>query len=241
MFLLHRVLGMAFAGGMTVFPGGGVDPRDAETDLGWVGPPPSWWAARFGCPAEIAAALVCAAVRETFEECGVLLAGPTADTVVADTSGYGPVRAALVARELSFAQFLAGEGLALRADLVRPWSHWITPAGEPRRYDTRFFVAALPEGQMADGVTTEAADVGWQRPQDALIQWREGARELLPPTWATLNELDACTDVAGVLATQRTITPVEPTIVREGEGLRVSFPGDENYPTHLRPMPRVVR
>ncbi len=173
-FLLHRVTGMAFAGGMTVFPGGGVDARDTETDLTWVGPAPLWWAQRLGCPEDTAAALVCAAVRETFEECGVLLAGPTPDTVVGDTSEYGPARAALVAKELSFAQFLAAEGLVLRADLVRPWSHWITPEAEPRRYDTRFFVAALPDGQIADGVTTEASHAEWQRPTSPECWRRSG-------------------------------------------------------------------
>jgi len=232
-FLLHRVTGMAFAGGMTVFPGGGVDARDAETNLSWAGPEPAWWGQRFGCAEATAAALVCAAVRETFEECGVLLAGPTPDTVMGDTSGYGPARAALVARELSFAQFLAAEGLVLRADLVRPWSHWITPEAEPRRYDTRFFVAALPEGQIADGITTEASHAEWQRPQDAIAEWRNGIRTLLPPTWVTLTELDSCGDVAGVLAAERKIAPVMPTIVDDGAGLRLSFPGDEDYPTRL--------
>src|SRR5206468_2840260 len=75
-FLQHRVRGMPFAGGMTVFPGGGVDARDADTSIAWTGPQPDWWAARFGCDTGLARALVCAAVRETFEEAGVLLAAP---------------------------------------------------------------------------------------------------------------------------------------------------------------------
>lgn len=239
-FLLHRVAGMAFAGGMTVFPGGGVDARDAEVDLAWEGPEPSWWAERFHCAEATARSLVCAAIRETFEECGVLLAGPTPHTVVADTSGYGPARAALVARELSFAEFLAAEGLVLRADLVRPWSHWITPEEEEtRRYDTRFFVAALPEGQIADGVTTEASAVGWQRPPEAIEEWRNGIRGLLPPTWATLNQIEACGDVAAVLAAQRDIEPIMPTIVRDGAELRISFPGDEDYPIGFGRIPQL--
>jgi len=240
-FLLHRVTGMAFAGGMTVFPGGGVDGRDAEIDLGWVGPEPGWWAGRFDCPEATARALVCAAVRETFEECGVLLAGPTPGTVVADTSGYHDARGALVAREMSLAQFLARQRLLLRADLVRPWSHWITPVEEPRRYDTRFFVAALPEGQLADGVTTEAADAGWQRPSEAIAEWRNGIRALLPPTFVTLSQLDACADVAEVLAAERDITPVMPTLVRDGDGLRVSFDGDENYLAGIARLPRMAQ
>lgn len=239
-FLLHRVAGMAFAGGMTVFPGGGVDPRDADADLAWAGPPPGWWAERFGCSEDAARQLVCAAVRETFEECGVLLAGPTADTVVADTSGYGPARQALVDRQLSFGQFLARERLVLRADLVRPWSNWITPPEEPRRYDTRFFVAALPDGQIADGVTTEASDAGWQTPAEAVADWQSGLRGLLPPTWVTLTEISACASMADALAAERTIDPVVPRVVRDGGVLRVVLPGDERYPdaaAHLDGQP----
>lgn len=229
-FLLHRVAGMPFAGGMTVFPGGSVDPRDDDVDLGWAGPGPDWWAARLQCSTDAARRLVCAAVRETFEECGVLLAGPTADTVVADTSGYGEVRQGLVDRELSFAEFLAGEQLVLRADLVRPWANWITPPEEPRRYDTRFFVAALPQGQVADGVTTEADETGWQTPEEAIADWRSGRRGLLPPTWVTLTEIGAFATVAQALAAQRTIAPVVPRVVRDGDVLRVVLPGDERYP-----------
>ncbi|MFE9743977.1 NUDIX hydrolase [Saccharothrix saharensis] len=223
-FLLRRVAGMAFAGGMTVFPGGGVDRRDADTSVAWSGPPPSWWASRFGCSVELATALVCAAVRETFEESGVLLAGPSSSTVVGDTSVFAAARAALVARELSLAQFLAAEGLVLRADLLRPWANWLTPVEEPRRYDTYFFVAVLPTGQRADGATTEASDAAWQRPADAMAEWKAGRRALMPPTWVTLAELDELGTVAAVLAESRTVSKVIPKLVREGDVLRVVVP-----------------
>ncbi|WP_447008299.1 NUDIX hydrolase [Saccharothrix isguenensis] len=223
-FLLRRVAGMAFAGGMTVFPGGGVDQRDADTSVAWSGPEPSWWASRFGCSVDLATALVCAAVRETFEESGVLLAGPSASSVVADTAGFAAARAALVARELSLAQFLAVEGLVLRADLLRPWANWVTPEEEPRRYDTRFFVAVLPEGQRADGATTEASDAEWQRPVDALEDWKAGRRALMPPTWVTLAELDDSGTVAAVLDEERAVSKVVPKVVRDGDVLRVVVP-----------------
>ncbi|GAB3000155.1 NUDIX hydrolase [Saccharothrix stipae] len=223
-FLLRRVAGMAFAGGMTVFPGGGVDRRDADTSVAWTGPPPSWWAERFGCSVELATALVCAAVRETFEESGVLLAGPSSSSVVADTAAYASARAALVARELSLAQFLASEGLVLRADLLRPWANWLTPVEEPRRYDTFFFVAVLPVGQSADGVTTEASDAAWQRPSDALGDWKAGRRALMPPTWVTLAELDELGSVAAVLSESRAVSKVIPKLVRDGGVVRVVVP-----------------
>ena len=102
---------------------------------------------------------MCAAARETFEECGVLFAGPADDpsAIVGDASVYRESRQALADRTLSFADFLRRENLVLRADLLRPWANWVTPENErTRRYDTYFFVGALPEGQRADGDNTES-------------------------------------------------------------------------------------
>jgi 8-oxo-dGTP pyrophosphatase MutT (NUDIX family) len=230
-FLLRRAAGMAFAAGMTVFLGGGVDPRDADVSVGWTGPEPAWWARRFGCDLRLATALVCAAVRETFEEAGVLLAGRDAHGVVADTAAYADARQALEAREVSLAQFLAEAGLVLRADLLCPWGNWITPVEEVRRYDTRFFVAALPQGQRADGVTTEADDSGWRRPADALTEWKQGHRFLLPPTWTTLGELAEYGTVADAMAAERAISPIMPRVLRRDGVLRVVLPGNPEYDT----------
>jgi 8-oxo-dGTP pyrophosphatase MutT (NUDIX family) len=85
-YLLRRHARMAFAAGRYAFPGGRVDPRDGEEALRWTGPPPAEWANRLSCTAPVASGLVCAAVRELFEESGVLLAGPSATAVVADTT-----------------------------------------------------------------------------------------------------------------------------------------------------------
>ena len=149
---------MDFAGGMCVFPGGGVDPRDYDTTVAWAGPSPEEWAARLGTDAEVARALVCAAVRETFEESGVLLAGESADTVVADTTGaeWEADREALESRQLSMTDFLVQRGLVLRTDLLGTWAGWLTPVFEPKRYRTWFFVALPPRGaahpRRVDGV-----------------------------------------------------------------------------------------
>ncbi|MEU6645072.1 NUDIX hydrolase [Saccharomonospora sp. NPDC046836] len=222
-FLQRRVAAMAFAGGMTVFPGGGVDARDADAPVRWAGPPPGQWAEWFGCSESLARALVCAAVRETFEESGVLLAGSESATVP-DTARYRAARAALVSRELSLAEFLADAGLLLRADLLRPWANWVTPEEERRRYDARFFVAALPEGQHADGRTTEAESTGWRRPADAIDEAAAGTSALLPPTWFMLDELSRCTSVGQALAMTRSIPKVTPRIVVDGEVIRVEVP-----------------
>jgi 8-oxo-dGTP pyrophosphatase MutT (NUDIX family) len=228
-FLLRRVAAMAFAGGMTVFPGGGVDQRDADASVSWAGPEPEWWAARFGCDVSLARALVCAAVRETFEESGVLLAGGDPGTVVADTSAFAQARQALVDRGVSLAGFLTAHGLVLRADLLRPWSNWVTPEQEPRRYDTRFFLAELPAGQRADGVTTEADHAEWRGPADAIEDWRAGTRGLLPPTWMTLTDVAGYSTVADAMAAERVINKLIPKVIREDGVLRVVLPGDPRF------------
>ncbi|MET0134194.1 MAG: NUDIX hydrolase [Kibdelosporangium sp.] len=228
-FLLRRVMGMAFAGGMSVFPGGGVDRRDADAAVAWTGPSAEWWANRFACSLPLARALVCAAVRETFEESGVLLAGPDADSVVSDTRPYAEARQALVDRKFSLAQFLSDTGLVLRADLLRPWANWVTPEEEPRRYDTKFFIAALPEGQRADGSTTEADHAEWRRPAAAIDMWKAGERGLLPPTWMTLADLAEVRTVTEAMATNREIGKIIPKVIRDGRVLRPVLPGDPDY------------
>ncbi|WP_106396903.1 NUDIX hydrolase [Actinocorallia populi] len=208
-FMLRRTSSMAFAPGAYVFPGGGVDPRDSEYDQ----PGADWesWGESFGADAKLARELVCAAVRETFEEAHVLLAGPSRDEIVKDTAPFEADRLALLDRSQSLAGFLDARGLVLRADLLRPWGHWITPTVELKRYDTRFFVAALPEGQRALDVSTEADTVVWIRPQDALDQVKAGEMAMLPPTMAMLNDLATFGSVAEVLAHQRKFAAHQPT------------------------------
>jgi 8-oxo-dGTP pyrophosphatase MutT (NUDIX family) len=235
-YLLRRTRTMAFAAGMYVFPGGSVDPRDETLpDDHWAGPPPADWAALLSADEALTKALVCAAVRETFEESGVLLAGSSPDDVVADITGddWEADRAALVDRSLSFAAMLDRRGLVLRADLLRPWAHWITPEFEPKRYDTRFFVAALPQGQRTRDVGGEADKVAWVRPRDALDAVQRGDMGMLPPTQFTLGELASYDDVAAVLAagTERDVKPVLPKLViGDDEQARLLLPHDEDYP-----------
>ena len=215
-YLLRRHRGMAFAAGMYAFPGGTVDPRDADAAVGWAGPPPQEWGQRLGCAPDLARALVCAAVRETFEESGVLLAGQSATAVVADTTGedWERERAALVDRSLGFADLLLRRGLVLRSDLLGAWAHWITPEFERRRYDTRFFLAALPAGQRTRDVSGEADTVVWMSPGDAVAEADSGALAMLPPTYVTLRDLTEFETVAQALAAApgRQIRPVLPGV-----------------------------
>ncbi|MBN6055890.1 NUDIX hydrolase [Nonomuraea sp. RK-328] len=222
-YLLRRKSSMAFAAGAHVFPGGGVDPRDTDQAVGWAGPSTAEWGRLLGADEAVARGLVCAAVRETFEECGVLLAGPDERSVVADTTGddWEADRLALVDRSLAFADFLSRRGLVLRSDLLKPWAHWITPEIEPRRFDTRFFVAVLPEGQRARDVSGEADHATWRRPAEALAQARTGEIFLMPPTYRTLTELADHDGVDAVLAAPREIVTIMPRVVEIGGELRL--------------------
>lgn len=228
-FMFQRASRMAFAGGMSVFPGGAVDPRDSDAAIGWIGDPPSWWAEQFGCSEDLAVALVCAAVRETFEECGVLLAGIDAESVVTDTSAYSKGRQALESGDLALARFLADEGLSLRADLLRPLQNWVTPEVESRRYDTYFFVAALPAGQEADFETTEAVTGRWFRPAEAMQAHLDKQLMVMPPTWTAVSEINAFGTVAEVLAAPRTIDKILPKLRRDDRGYKIALPDDPGY------------
>jgi 8-oxo-dGTP pyrophosphatase MutT (NUDIX family) len=230
-YMLRRKSSMAFAPGAFVFPGGSVDARDADEQVAWAGPDPAAWGQIFDAPPELARALVCAAIRETFEESGVLLAGPSAESVVADTTAadWEADRHALLDRSLSLAEMLARRGLVLRSDLLRPWSRWITPVIEERRFDARFFAAALPEQQRTRDVGGEAAEVAWVSPDDAIAMGRRKEIVLWPPTAVSLAELAACPDVTAALA-PREVRPVMPEAsVAEG-AVWLTLPAELDYP-----------
>lgn len=231
-YMLRRQPSMAFAPGAMVFPGGSVDPRDADEQVDWTGPDAAEWGRIFDAPPQLARALVCAAVRETFEESGVLLAGPSADSVVEDTTSeeWEADRHALLDRSASLAELLGRRGLVLRADLLRPWSRWITPVMEPRRFDTRFFAAALPAGQRPRDVGGEASAVAWIAPAEALAGGRRGELALMPPTMVSLTELAACGTREAALAGPRQVAPIIPEVqLREG-AVWLTVPGIREYP-----------
>lgn len=222
-YLLRRHTTMAFAAGMCVFPGGGVDPRDFDTDVAWAGPTRAEWATQLGVDPASAGALVCAAVRETFEESGVLLAGPDAGTVVADTTGeeWEADRAALEARDLSLTDFMDRRGLVLRTDLLRPWSGWLTPIFEPRRFRTWFFVAELPEGQRTRDVSTESDHVLWMPAGEAIATVDSGDLFMLPPTYLTCLEIARYADPGATLvaADGRVVDMFMPEVVDQDEAV----------------------
>jgi 8-oxo-dGTP pyrophosphatase MutT (NUDIX family) len=233
--MLRRTAAMKFAPGAYVFPGGSVDPADYGAEIGWQGPSPAEFGARLGATAEVARALVCAAVRETFEESGVLLAGtPDGSTATPSGPSWDADRAALTAGTLTLGELFGRRGLVLRADLLIPWTRWITPEGESRRFDARFFAAALPDGQQATGHEAESDHVAWVRPAGAIAAAKSGEMSLLPPTATTLNDFASTVaaggGVADILGTTRAIAPVQPRLVlQDGEAWLV-LPDEAGYP-----------
>ncbi|HYH34939.1 MAG TPA: NUDIX hydrolase [Nocardioides sp.] len=227
-YLLRRHTSMAFAGGMCVFPGGGVDPRDSDHGVGWAGPAPAEWAARLDVDERTARALVCAAVRETFEESGVLLAGTPDGGVVPDTTGedWEADRVALERHELAFTELLDRRGLVLRSDLLGAWAAWVTPVFEPRRYRTWFFVAALPEGQATREVSSESASVMWLPTSDAPARADAGEVLMLPPTYLTCLDVARFGSPADVLAeaARRRVSMFLPEVVTVDGEATLSVP-----------------
>ncbi|MGW4379351.1 NUDIX hydrolase [Kitasatospora sp. NPDC004531] len=225
-YLLRRRTTMAFAGGMYAYPGGGVDPRDREVRPPWAGPTTEEWAERLGVDEPTACAVVCAAVRETFEEAGVLLAGPDDRTLV-EPGDWAAERAALESHELSLAEFLTRHRLVLRSDLLAAWARWVTPEFEERRFDTWFFVAALPAGQAAADTVGEADRVAWMTPADAVAGFHDGRFGMMPPTVTVLRELAPVRSSVEALAAaaDRKVTPVLGRAELAGDRMTVRWPG----------------
>jgi 8-oxo-dGTP pyrophosphatase MutT (NUDIX family) len=198
-WLMRRQPTMAFAAGNYVFPGGAVDPPDADPELAWSTDGVAEVAGVFGVDEPFARSLVSAAVRETFEECGVLFGSPahgpsrTADAAEA-------ARVALLDGSASWLQTVREADVTLRADLLVPWSRWITPAWSPRRFDAYFFLAALPEGQEPRWVGGEADQAAWSSARVAVAAHEAGAVPMLPPTIAVLREIADADTVADLFA-----------------------------------------
>jgi 8-oxo-dGTP pyrophosphatase MutT (NUDIX family) len=223
-FTQQRVAGMAFAASMYVYPGGGVDERDGEGDLDWAGPgrTPEQWADRLGVDVDRARLVVLAALRELFEECGVLLAGQGRHALLGELGpSWQGHRSALVARSLTVAEMARSESLLLRTDLLHPLARWVTPACEPRRYDTFFFAAVLPPGQCADAMTSEARCAGWLDPRELL---QRAGHRLMAPTRLLAEELSAVTALDSYLSRQRSLEPVCPYPVKTADGIRLRVP-----------------
>ncbi|OIV37849.1 hypothetical protein BIV57_08780 [Mangrovactinospora gilvigrisea] len=220
--LLRRRSTMPFAPGMHAFPGGRVDPGDR--DLLPLLPPGTaeQLAARLGgdLDPETAAAALGAALRETFEEAGALLLPGPAPVTEDD-------RRALAAHETTLAALLTRLGRTPDPALLRPWARWITPEFEPRRYDTLFFVARLPQDaphRVDDGESDHSL---WTTPEAAVRESEQGRLAMLPPTLTALRELAGFRTAADALraADDRPLAPVTPRATLQGDALRLEWDG----------------
>jgi 8-oxo-dGTP pyrophosphatase MutT (NUDIX family) len=226
-YLQRRPAGMGFAGGLWVFPGGRVDEadRDPAVDASWGGPPPAAWAERLGLPVDEARGQVVAACRETLEEAGLLLATPAAGV-----EELAAARAELLAGATGFAELLARLGVRLDSGRLRYWAWWVTPEEEPRRYDTRFFLAGLPADAAVTAHLAEAERERWLPPVEAAADQR---LPMLPPTRYTLRDLAGFGSVAEALAAaaDRRVERVLPVL----DGAELVMPWGERYPVPAPP------
>lgn len=232
-FVLRRTPGAAFGAGMFVFPGGRVDEVDGGHALEpYVHGMDDTEASRQLAIERGGLAYWVAAIRECFEESGLLLARRHDGTIPEPDPTD---RVAVHRGELSMIELCRKYGLVLDAGALRYVAHWVTPIGEtPRRFDTRFFLAAAPHGQ--DGVhdDAETVDSRWVRPSEALRDAEQGALTMMPPTIANITFLEGCASVAEAIAKADAagLPPrIQPKIQRDPQGRLVGFsmPGDPDY------------
>ncbi len=234
--MLRRRRGSAFVGGMFVFPGGRVEADDAGAAVAALcaGLSPADADRRLGLPSGGLAYWV-AALRETFEEAGVLLARYARSSRCLDLSDPAAARRFAAHREAvdsgaaSLAEVVGREGLTLAADEVFYAARFITPPGPPRRYDTRFFLAPLPAGQTPQQDQREVVHAQWMRPADALERCARGELAMLPPTLGMLRILAGFAGAAQALAAaeaQQDGPDCAARIVRAAGRWRVLLPGD---------------
>ena len=247
-FLLRRHSASAVLGGAYVFPGGKVDEDDALPDtLAYLTRAPAHLHPTLNqadLTAERAAALYVAALREAFEECGVLLAQWQRRTPTLQELADAAKR---LNAGTALPDLLAEFGATLDADAIVPWSRWITPkraAVMTKRFDTRFFVAGLPLGQHAQHDNHETDESVWLSPHRALEQYYANQIELAPPQIMSLAHLAQHTSVASVMDEARAKRPplVEPQSLEATDTTRVlCYPGDPGHTVAERALPGPTR
>ncbi len=213
-FMVVRHHEIDFASGALVFPGGSVEPGDREiaVDDG----------ARATLPPDILALRV-GAIRETFEECGLLLARARGSRDLVSRAVASQVNADGGRKD--FAAAMKQHDLVPAVDLLQPFAHWVTPGFMPKRFDTHFFVAAAPEGQLAAHDGHESVDSLWVNPSQALEDAKTGKFTIIFPTRLNLQMLAPAKTVAEAMDQARarkivTVTP-EPVKLPSGRGLRI--------------------
>lgn len=245
-FMLRRHLNSVFLGGAYVFPGGAVDEHDRHVDLDAVCDGRSDTAASelLGLdPPRGGLAFWVAAIREAFEEAGVLLAYGADGTILDWTdpsvaARFAEHRRAVDSGERRLVDVCVDEGLQLAVDAMHYFSHWITPVGPPRRFDTRFFVAKAPEGHTYLHDDRETIDNTWVRPADAIGMQERGEVDIIFPTLRSLDAISRFATTDELLAAASAIEHVPtmlPRVVNDHDGMRILLPGDQGYESAVSP------
>jgi 8-oxo-dGTP pyrophosphatase MutT (NUDIX family) len=228
-FMMVRHHQIEFNSGALVFPGGSIDPGDRE-----IVDRPDLHSGHAELDA-VALSFRIAAVRETFEESGILLARPRGSDVLVDAVSAGQIealhRAALCERQTTFLKVLTDSGLTLALDLLVPYAHWITPEGMPKRYDTWFFLAAAPPSQAGAHDGRESTDSIWVSPREALEGGESGRFKLPFPTTRNLIKLGRQASVGAALddARGKEVVSVMPVMTRLNGGRQLRIPREAGY------------
>jgi 8-oxo-dGTP pyrophosphatase MutT (NUDIX family) len=245
-FMMRRNLNSAFLGGAYVFPGGAVDDHDRHQDLEPVctGRSDADASELLGLdPPAGGLAFWVAGIREAFEEAGVLLAygrdGKIIDWSDPDVAArFEAHRRAVDTGERRLVDICVEEGLQLAVDAMHYFSHWITPVGPPRRFDTRFFVAKAPEGHTYLHDERETIACEWVRPQDAIERQARGEVDIIFPTLRTLEQIGRFDTTDALLAAAAKVSDIPallPRVVNDGDGMRILLPGDDGYEDAVSP------
>lgn len=232
--MVRRSLQASFMPGAYVFPGGAVDAADGNAEhLAACDEPAERLARRIGAVTEVgdqALAYAVAALRECFEECGLWLGAPDHH---APTAGWAPLRARLHAGE-TLATLADEAGGPLATSCLQPWSHWVTPVGLPKRFDTLFFVARAPAGQVPEVDAGETTTLAWVHPPAALAALARGEFPMEFATISTVESLRPFNSVATLLAhaaAQAHLPPLHPRLKLDADGRMagVLLPGQAGY------------
>jgi 8-oxo-dGTP pyrophosphatase MutT (NUDIX family) len=221
-FMVTRHHQSSFMAGALVFPGGAVDPSDGDPGYAEAGAFPDL-------------KLRIAAIREVFEEAGLLLARRKGETALVAPDRLIGIEARhrdrLNRGEIGFPAVLAAEDLVAAPDVLVRFAHWITPKALPKRFDTQFFVTRAPEGQLGLHDDRELVGSRWVRPADALAEAAAKRIQVVPVTRFNLQLLDQSTTVDDALAAAagRTIITVEPVVTPSPDGPVIRIPREAGY------------
>ncbi|HSE94154.1 MAG TPA: NUDIX hydrolase [Methylomirabilota bacterium] len=232
--LIRRHEKSRFAAGDFVFPGGRIEPEDAPADVArWCrGLDDATAAGRLGLDAPAALAYWIAAIREAFEEVGVLLACDTAGRPASlDPARLAERRRACQRDHRAFWTLLREENLVLPVDRLVYFAHWVTPEERPLRFDTRFFAAQAPAGQDAEPDAHEITEVRWLTPAAALAARARGEISLRLPTATNLALFDGAPAAAAALErlAGREVAMIRPRLVADGAAQRTLLPGQAGW------------